>query len=310
MADRILRSRALSSESLDKLTPSAEVLFYRLLLVGDDFGRFEADVRLLLAKCYPLKVGDKKLSDVASDFDDLERAGIVGRYVHDGRTYGYFTNWKKYNTPRAKASKFPDPDSCERLQTSANTCKQIPPDSDSDSDSDSKADLRARDPRDVDNSPSTSDGRPESGALPSRRRSGGIPIPEPIRKRPGGHGGAPAATSFPAIPDDQAERIDRFRRRIQGTFPRQSVAIDRMAMRYVATGSPPEALGDALESLLTHHRDDHPIEDPEAYLSKILRVEGPNACARRHEAESKGLGLSRADAAGVLKRLAEQGGAA
>ena len=35
MADRILRSRALSSESLDKLTPSAEVLFYRLLLVGD-----------------------------------------------------------------------------------------------------------------------------------------------------------------------------------------------------------------------------------------------------------------------------------
>jgi hypothetical protein len=109
MPDRILRQSVRTSPTVDSLSFEAESMFYRLMTVADDFGRFEADPRLLLSNCFPLKVDRLKVAQVANWFDELLISGLAKRYELHGRTYGFLVNWAKYQRPRAKDSKFPEP---------------------------------------------------------------------------------------------------------------------------------------------------------------------------------------------------------
>ena len=77
MPDRIIRESALSSHTLDGLTDGAERTFWRLIVVADDHGRFDADPRVLLAKCYPLRVGAWKPERLATHRAALAAANRV-----------------------------------------------------------------------------------------------------------------------------------------------------------------------------------------------------------------------------------------
>ena len=57
MPNRIIRESCTTSPTLDALSDGAERMFWRLTTIADDYGRFDADPRVLLAKCFPLRVG-------------------------------------------------------------------------------------------------------------------------------------------------------------------------------------------------------------------------------------------------------------
>jgi len=137
MPNRIIRDSARTSQTLDLLSAEGERLFWRLTTVADDFGRFEADPRILLAHCFPLKAGEWRPTTVEQWRDGLVMVGAIKLYSANGRLYGYFTTWGKYQQMRAKVSKFPDPLTgdgiCKQTLADASTCEQIPSESESES---------------------------------------------------------------------------------------------------------------------------------------------------------------------------------
>lgn len=135
MPDRLIRARILSSESIDRLSHAAECTFYRLLTVADDWGRLEADIRVVASRAFPLRAIDISRPELEAWLQELVGAGILVRYDIEGKPYAAFLNWTKHNHLRNKMSKFPgpggsytdpsnDPNDCERLQTSASDCGQ------------------------------------------------------------------------------------------------------------------------------------------------------------------------------------------
>lgn len=119
MPTRYLKPGICDSEAIDKCTPMAECLFYRLLVNVDDFGRLDARPAVIKARCFPLK----ELM-TAQEIDDLlvvlVRASLIQVYTTvNGSRYLQLLKWD--NVPRSKESKFPAFDeNCIRLYTDVN----------------------------------------------------------------------------------------------------------------------------------------------------------------------------------------------
>jgi hypothetical protein len=135
MPSRIIRESCRTSPTLDQLTDGAERMFWRLTTVADDHGRFEADPRVLLANCFPLRVDRFKVGQVQAWFQEQVACGLVSPYTVGGKTYGVFVTWAKHQRIRAKDSKYPAPPlappddgSCEQPPASADSCQQEPAD--------------------------------------------------------------------------------------------------------------------------------------------------------------------------------------
>lgn len=109
MPNRIIRESCRTSPTLDDLSDGAERLFWRLTTVADDFGRFESDPRILLSNCFPLKIGVLTVGMITEWYKELEACGLVQTYVCNGKHFGFFVTWEKYQSVRAKASKYPEP---------------------------------------------------------------------------------------------------------------------------------------------------------------------------------------------------------
>src|SRR3990167_5640160 len=109
MPNRIIRESCTTSPTLDALSDGAERMFWRLTTVVDDFGRFDADNRVLLAKCFPLKVGILKIREINKYKDELINNNLIKLYRVGEKCYGFFVSWEKYQNIRARVSKFPSP---------------------------------------------------------------------------------------------------------------------------------------------------------------------------------------------------------
>lgn len=107
--NRILRESIRTSPTVDLLSASAEVLFYRMITVADDYGRFEADPRILRSMCFPLRVDCMTTAAVEALYAELEAAGLVSTYTVNAKKFGVFATWGKYQRVRAAKSKFPEP---------------------------------------------------------------------------------------------------------------------------------------------------------------------------------------------------------
>lgn len=110
MPSRIIRESALTSESLNLLSGEAERMFWRLTIVADDHGRFEADPRVLLARCFPLRVGEIKAAEVEALRDEIAVTGTIELYEVRGRLYGCFPSWFEHQRRRESKPKYPGPD--------------------------------------------------------------------------------------------------------------------------------------------------------------------------------------------------------
>lgn len=105
MPSRYLRASYIDSRRINRLTAEGERLFCRLLVHVDDFGRCEADVRMLRGKLFSLQ--DISLEDMSRWRDELCANDLLQLYVVDGIEYIEMSKWER---GRAQSSKFPSPE--------------------------------------------------------------------------------------------------------------------------------------------------------------------------------------------------------
>lgn len=132
MPNRILKESIRTSDSINELSWFEEVLFYRLMVSCDDYGRFDGRIPIIKGTCFPLK--DITNKTIEGALNKLVTAGIVGYYEVCGKPYLQLLAWESHQTVRAKKSKYPDPEEgnpieyeniCNQLKTSASNCKQM-----------------------------------------------------------------------------------------------------------------------------------------------------------------------------------------
>jgi len=109
MPNRILYEKVCVSASLAQLGAEEERFFYRLLVVCDDFGRFDARPAVLRGRCFPLMLDRVGEADVAGWLTGLQVAGLLVVYAVDGLPFLQVHTFGSYQRLRAKRSKFPGP---------------------------------------------------------------------------------------------------------------------------------------------------------------------------------------------------------
>lgn len=120
--NRIIKESICTSDSIDSLNWFEEVLFYRLIVNCDDYGRYDGRAVIIKNKLFPLKE-NITLKAVNDAINKLASAELVTLYTFEGKPYLYLPTWNKHQTIRAKKSKYPDPD--ESIKTSESICKQM-----------------------------------------------------------------------------------------------------------------------------------------------------------------------------------------
>jgi len=105
--NRLLRDGLLDSDRVNALSAEGERLFTRLLLVADDFGRFDGRVTVIRARCFPVK-RDLTDGDVGRWLEEIARQKeLVVFYRVGGKPYVEVVN-HRFRT-RAMRSKYPAP---------------------------------------------------------------------------------------------------------------------------------------------------------------------------------------------------------
>ena len=104
MPTRYLKPGVRDSESIEALSPNAEILYYRLIVTVDDFGRYDARPSMVKAACFPIRES-MTASKVDALLKELSEHGLVVVYQVEGKPYIQLCKWD--NVPRAKESKYP-----------------------------------------------------------------------------------------------------------------------------------------------------------------------------------------------------------
>lgn len=118
MPQRFLRPGLTRSQRYNGVSWEAQALFTRLITLVDDFGRYDAEPRLLRSHAFPF--GDPGGKDIPlpkidSMCAELSKVNLVDFYqAPDGKKYLAMTRWNE--RPRTEKSKFPGFD---------NTCEQM-----------------------------------------------------------------------------------------------------------------------------------------------------------------------------------------
>lgn len=109
LPSRILREEILTSERVNALSTEAELFYRRLMSVVDDFGRIEANPRILLAKCYPLQLDRYSPSHVSQMLAECchvtDNRPLLTAYEVNGKNYIQVNDFGQ----RERASKYPAP---------------------------------------------------------------------------------------------------------------------------------------------------------------------------------------------------------
>lgn len=117
MSSRILSDSILSSATLDKLCPEQECLFYRLLVCADDYGCMDVRPIVVLARCYPLRIGKIQPDQIASWLEELAKVGLITLYQVEGKDYLRIAKWEEHQRIRYKHHKCPLPPVTASLAT-------------------------------------------------------------------------------------------------------------------------------------------------------------------------------------------------
>jgi hypothetical protein len=104
MPTRYLKPGVRDSESIEALSANAEILYYRLIVTVDDFGRYDARPSMVKAACFPIREA-MSASKVEALLKELSEHGLIVVYQVEGKPYIQLCKWD--NVPRAKESKYP-----------------------------------------------------------------------------------------------------------------------------------------------------------------------------------------------------------
>lgn len=108
MPCRYIRSDYLDSDTVAKANDAGEVMWLRLMLVADDFGRTDGRLPVISRKCWPLGLDkDPDHEEIERRLQQLEEVGLIVRYEVDGKPYIYLPKFGQRT--RAQKSKYPAP---------------------------------------------------------------------------------------------------------------------------------------------------------------------------------------------------------
>lgn len=107
--NRILKESICSSDSIESLSWFEEVLFYRLIVNCDDYGRTDGRLAILKSRLFPLKSTTEK--DIKAALNKLSEVGIVCIYSVDDKPFLQLVTWEQHQQVRSKKSKYPSPES-------------------------------------------------------------------------------------------------------------------------------------------------------------------------------------------------------
>ena len=142
MPNRILKESICTSDNLNDLSPQEEIFFYRLIVNCDDYGIADARLKMLRAKCFPLKIDTVKENDIEKWLKALIKANLCFLYEVEGKRYLKMTSWERHQQIRAKRSKFPTPDSNGyQMIAEADICPRNPIQSESESNPNSNVEV-------------------------------------------------------------------------------------------------------------------------------------------------------------------------
>lgn len=105
MPNRILKESICRSDSIDTLSWFEEVLFYRLIVNCDDYGRFDGRPAIIKGSLFPLK--DITVKDIEVTLRKLVSSELIIAYESEGRPIVQLCTWEKHQNVRAKKSKYP-----------------------------------------------------------------------------------------------------------------------------------------------------------------------------------------------------------
>lgn len=126
MPNRLIKESICSSDTIDKLTWFEEVVFERLIVNCDDYGRFDGRVAIIKSRLFPLKANltEKTLMEA---INKLATVGLVILYEYEDKPYLQLTTWEKHQQVRAKKSKYPASDNtCKQMISDDNKCPRNP----------------------------------------------------------------------------------------------------------------------------------------------------------------------------------------
>ena len=125
MPNRIIKETICTSDSVDQLSWFEEVLFYRLIVNCDDYGRYDGRPAIIKNRLFPLK---QKLSVkmVADALADLAKADLIIYYAVDEKPYLQLKTWDEHQRIRAKRSKYPQPSSDNLLTNDSELLTNAP----------------------------------------------------------------------------------------------------------------------------------------------------------------------------------------
>ncbi len=117
MPNRILYPALLKSRKYNAVNEAARDLYVRLILLADDFGRFDGDPVAVARAAYPIdeKMTSKKVEPLMRELvnvrgSDGDKEGLIILYKVGSETYMQLTNWRQRT--RATDSKYPPPGEC------------------------------------------------------------------------------------------------------------------------------------------------------------------------------------------------------
>ena len=148
MPNRIIKESICTSDSIDRLSWFEEVLFYRLIVNCDDYGRFDGRPAIIKNRLFPLKE-KLTLKTVSDAINMLASAGLVIMYKYDDKPFLYLPTWNEHQNVRAKKSKYPSPE--DGMKAHEYICNQMNSDvpviqsnTESESESESECESRTR----------------------------------------------------------------------------------------------------------------------------------------------------------------------
>jgi len=118
---RILRDGILESARFDKIAPQSQVFYYRLISVVDDYGRYTADVPVLLSRCFPRRPIWATEELISLALAECASVGLLVLYSFEDQNYLEIQRFDQ--RIRARESRYPPP-SAGICQQRAVICQQ------------------------------------------------------------------------------------------------------------------------------------------------------------------------------------------
>ncbi|WP_292992557.1 hypothetical protein [Nitrosomonas sp.] len=115
MPNRLLKEGICTSDAINMLSSDSEVLFYRLLVVADDFGRMDGRVQIIKSQCFPLKDSFTP-SKIEKLLVELQQATLITSYQVNNKPFFIINKWEQ--RVRSK-EKYPAPQ--ESIESNKNT---------------------------------------------------------------------------------------------------------------------------------------------------------------------------------------------